>query len=615
MFNYESYRDKQVPWGPLGYVTYKRTYCRENEEWWQTCARVIFGLDVINCRLTEEEKIELFDHLFNLRCFVSGRALWQLGTENVLRLGADSLCNCWATKINTIESFKFIFNELMLGGGVGFNISSKYVYELPSIKLGVNVVHCDSFDVDFIVPDNREGWVSLLGKTLEAYFVTGKSFSYSTRCIRGKGEKIKTFGGTAAGPIDLVKGISDICKILSSKAGDKLKPIDCLDIANLIGRIVVSGNVRRSAQIAIGDSSDELFLKAKRGIIPNHRAMSNNSIIANSYEELSELYWEGLQDHGEPYGYINLDVSRKYGRIIDGLNYRPDPEVIGTNPCGEISLCDNEPCNLAEIVLPNVRNTRELFSIGRLLLKVVKAISKWPFMCKQTQDIVDRNHRVGIGLTGICQSSWPIEDIQNLYTYIESQDETRECIKLTTIKPSGTLSLLPGVTPGIHPAYSTYYIRRIRLASDSKLVDVCLHHGYKVEQQLNFDGTPDSNTVVVEFPVMQKGNTDKGAISQLLRQQEYQESWSDNAVSCTVYYTDDEIEDIRMFLRDNFNTLKGCSFLRYQDHGFCQAPYEAISEERYRLMVERTRLISSIDDDVSNDVDMSDCDAGSCPIR
>lgn len=171
-----------------------------------------------------------------------------------------------------------------------------------------------------------------MGKVLKAAFYSGESFTYSTQLVRSKGAVISGFGGTASGPDDLVNGLEEIIKILNNKAGKKLQPIDCLDIMNIIGMIVVAGNVRRSAQLAIGDPDDIEFLKAKRwdlGSIPNWRSMSNNSVAAEGTDELPKEFWD-TYDQGEPYGLINLRLSRLIGRT--GETEYPDPEVMGFNP-------------------------------------------------------------------------------------------------------------------------------------------------------------------------------------------------------------------------------------------------------------------------------------------
>lgn len=338
----EHFASKQVPWGPIGYVVYKRTYARliedegRTEEWHETLSRSIQGLLDIGGQFTEDELFRLFDYCYNLRMSFPGRGLWQLGTDNLFRVGSDSLQNCWVTSVDDPRSFCFAFNQLMLGGGVGFNITPEVVYSLPIVKHKPTVQRVDTYDCDFVVPDNRQGWVKLLGRILKAHFYTGRDLRYCTKGIRSKGEPIRTFGGKASGDNELVRGMSQIVTILQSRHLQKLRPVDCLDIMNIIGSIVVSGNVRRSAQLALGDPRDTEFMMAKNwasGKVPAWRGMSNNSVVASDASHLPDVFWNGYNGSGEPYGIINLDLLRHYGRLIDGKDYRPDPRVIGTNPC------------------------------------------------------------------------------------------------------------------------------------------------------------------------------------------------------------------------------------------------------------------------------------------
>jgi ribonucleoside-triphosphate reductase (thioredoxin) len=335
----EKYKNKQPKWGfnGLGYIVYKRTYARlkengETEDWHETVQRCVNGAQKIGAKYTKKEAEKLYDYVFNLKCNFAGRMLWQLGTSTVDKYGLASLLNCWFVSMRELEDFCFLFEHLMLGGGVGFSVKKEDIHELPRVLSGVIIKHENTKDADFIVPDSRQGWVNLLRNILNAFFVNGKSFSYSTILVRGSGELIKGFGGTASGPKILVDGIESISKIIKEREGKKLRSIDVLDICNIIGNVVVAGNVRRSAEVAIGDPDDYLFLRAKRwdlGNIPNWRAMSNNSIFADSYDHISEVIWEGYQGNGEPYGFMNLPLCRKYGRL--GEERKDNCE--GGNPC------------------------------------------------------------------------------------------------------------------------------------------------------------------------------------------------------------------------------------------------------------------------------------------
>ncbi len=630
----------KTPWGPLGYVTYKRTYARrlnennpnsKTEEFKDTINRVVNACQrQLKVGFSPDEEKRLREILLSLKGSVAGRFMWQLGTKTVDQLGLMSLQNCAFTVVNEpIKPFTWAMDALMLGSGVGYNIQREHVYELPKVKpKKIKIVRKDTPDADFIVPDSREGWVELLRRSLEAHFIKGQGFSYSTICIRGKGEPIKGFGGVASGPNELCWGIERISEQLNKRRGKKLRPIDCLDIMNIIGYIVVAGNVRRSAQIAIGDYDDIQFLQAKRWDlgIPNWRAMSNNSVVCNDIALLPEQFWEGYAGNGEPYGLINLRLARTIGRTGD--ERYPDPDVQGFNPCAEQSLAAYETCCLAEIHLPNIESQEELTEVAWYLYKINKHSLALPCHSKETEEIVHKNMRMGIGITGYCmatktQQSWLKETYEELREFDKDYSEEMgfpTSIKLTTIKPSGTLSLLSGVTPGAHPGFSHYHIRRIRMASDSALVDVCRQNGYKIEFQRNFDGTDDTNTVVVEFPSKfpkhTKVSNDMSAIEQLELVKKLQTEWSDNAVSVTVYYRKKELPSIQLWLKHNYNdNLKTVSFLLHSDHGFDQAPLEEITRQEYLDMVKSTQPIDNCEVNETDIKGSFECATGMCPIK
>ena len=624
-----------IPWGEVGYPTFKRTYSRplkngKTEEWEDTVNRVIEACNKqLKCDFSQEEQEDIRNIMLNLKGTVAGRFLWQLGTKTVDRLGLPSLQNCAFTLVDSpIRPFTWAFEMLMLGSGVGFNIQREHVYQLPKVRRKVKVTRMDENDADFIVPDSREGWVELLDRVLKASFETGDSFTFATHLIRGKGSPIKGFGGTASGPEDLVWGMVEINRILNERSGKRLRPIDCLDIMNIIGKIVVAGNVRRSAQIAIGDHDDLEYLRAKRwdlGGIPNWRAMSNNSVACDDISTLPDEFWEGYKGNGEPYGLINLASSRIQGRT--GETQYPDPDVMGYNPCAEQSLANFETCCLAEIYLPNIESKDELKKVTRYLYRINKHSLAIPCAVKETEDIVHKNMRMGIGVTGYLQASdeqrsW----LSDVYPYIREYDKEYSkihgfptSIKLTTVKPSGTLSLLAGVTPGAHPGYSQYYIRRIRMAADSELARVARDSGYFVEYVRNFDGTDDHSTVVVEFPCQFPAGTmfaeDMTAIDQLNVIRKLQAEWSDNSVSVTIYYRKEELDAIKGWLADNYVDTKSVSFLLHSEHGFDQAPLEEITKGRYLEMKEKVAPITSLDSLNMDDIDIADCDTGACPVR
>ena len=535
--------------------------------------------------------------------------------------------NCWYVSMRDVDDFCFVFEHLMLGGGVGFSVKREDIHQLPKVKSKITVTHENTKDADFIVPDSRQGWVELLRRTLASYFSSGKSFTYSTILVRAAGEPIKGFGGTASGPRILVEGITKICAVLNSRSGKKLRSIDVLDINNIIGSVVVAGNVRRSAEIAIGDPDDYLFLRAKRwdlSNIPNWRAMSNNSIYADNYDQLNSVdVWDGYKGNGEPIGFMNLPLAKTRGRLNDLM----DDNCEGMNPCGEVTLADGEACNLCEIFLNNIDTYEQFIDCAELLYKTQKAIWKLPTQYDKTAKIVAKNMRIGLGVGGICQSLDKLDWLDRAYGRLRSFDKKwsaskgyPESIKLTTIKPSGTISLLAGATPGAHPAYAQFYIRRVRMQASDSLVEICKERGYRVEFVKFFDGAIDRNTVIVEFPCMVNENTlisrNMTAIDQLELVKKLMTVWADNSVSITVYYRKEELDDIREWLKQNYeNNIKSVSFLLHDDHGFNQAPYEEISEMDYNLTVANLKDVEKVFTPEYEMLMLDECATGACPVR
>lgn len=630
------YEDKQPPWGfgGLGEIVYLRTYSRtvegqsRTETWIETLTRVINGAVEIGVPFSKEQAESLFDHMFNLRCSVSGRALWQLGTPLVSKFSGTSLNNCFFTNIESPKDFELIFDYLMLGGGVGFSVERAKIHDLPKVKAVSSIRHEKTKDADFIVPDSRQGWRQLLHNVLNSYFYTGESFTYSTILVREYGAILSTFGGTASGPAALVDGMTDICKVLDMRVGKKLRSIDVLDICNIIGKIVIAGSSRRSAQIAIGDPDDVLFLRAKNwstGNIPGWRANSNNSIYADAFDEIMNELWKGYDGSGEPYGLINRGLARTVGRLGEE---KADPSIEGFNPCAEIALGDGESCNLATIFLPNIESYKQFAEISQLLYLIQKQITRLDYPYKKTTDIVKKNARLGQSITGILQAtddqvSWLSKAYEELSAFDKKYSKDMgfpESVRLTTVQPSGTLSLLPGVTPGVHPAFASYYTRRVRFGSNDPLVDACRKRGYKVVWDIGIDGREDHSRYVVEFPCKSPENAvlakNMTALEQLEWVKKMQTVWADNAVSVTVYYRKEELPLIKEWLSENYeHSIKSVSFLLHVDHNFVLPPYEEITEAEYKKSVSKIDLTVPLQQSAVEAMDFDDCATGSCPVR
>lgn len=275
-------------------------------------------------------------------------------------------------------------------------------------------------------------------------------------------------------------------------------------------------------------------------------------------------------------------------------------------------------------MLPNISDYETLFDCAYLLYKTQKAITQLPYIDPESEKISKRNSRIGVGVTGLLQAQEKWEWLDQLYLDLRQYDTVysakkgwSESIKISTIKPSGTLSLLAGVSPGIHPAYSHYFIRRVSISSNDPLVAYCRKKGYVVEYRQQFDGSLDRNTVVVEFPCKSIGivSEELSAVEHLEIVKKLQTLWADNSISVTIYYKKEELPAIKEWLKENYETsIKAVSFLLHNEHGFVQAPYEEITEQEYNDLVAQIQE-TNLNNIGSVLLDDLECEGGVCPVR
>ncbi len=639
----DEYVGKQPSWGPIGYVTYKRTYSRvkedgSTEEFWETCQRVVEGVYNVqkkHChRLglhwdnnkAQKSAQEMFSRMWDFKWLPPGRGLWMMGTKYIEeRNNSAPLNNCGyvSTKgiaIDFADPFCWLMDMLMLGVGVGFDAKGAGLVTIKEPKSGSDV---------FVVEDSREGWVSLLRRTLTAYSGKGSlpsTIDYSR--VRPEGEPINGFGGTASGPGPLAELVESCKSILDCNINKDITSDVIVDICNLIGRCVVAGNIRRSAEISFGEPDDEVFLNLKNPNVADsnklrsHRWASNNSVFAYvgmDYSKVAEL----TSVNGEP-GYEWLDNARAYSRMSGSPDYR-DRRSEGGNPCLEQTLEDRELCCLVESFPVNHDSYEDYEKTLKYAYLYAKSVTLLSTHDMRTNQVLLRNRRIGTSMSGIVQSmeKFGRRNILNWgdkgYKYLRNLDKiysdwlcVRESIKITSVKPSGTVSLLPGVTPGIHFPHSKYYIRRIRFKNGHPLLDMLKNHGFNIEEDFY---SPD--TSVVEFPIKEKlFDRSKSEVSmweQLELAAQMQTYWSDNQVSVTVTFNPDEAKDIKYALELYETRLKGVSFLPEQDHGYKQAPYESISEEEYYNMVSNLDY-NFVTTENTHDLMDKFCDGDTCMV-
>lgn len=635
------YRNTKPPFGfdGVGEFTYLRTYARVvidpisgekyKECWFDTIKRVVEGtmnllkrhIDRVGSNYCNTKAIKIgenmFDMMFNMKFLPPGRGLWAMGTPITEKEGLyAALNNCGFVSTENIDvegatPFVFMMDMLMLGCGVGFDArgSGKVKLHIPdktnTLKLKVG--------------DTREGWVVALGLLIDSYInEKRKSIEFDFSKIREKGAPLKNFGGIAPGPEPLKTCIDKIQKLLENKIEQCGKDAtvdmrEIVDIGNIIGACVQSGNIRRAAEIVFGEHDDQEYIDLKDYEKNPERSSfgyaSNNSIIAKNGMDYSAIA-KSVYKNGEP-GIMWLENAREYGRMSGRHkdHMRKDLNACGGNPCLEQTLESNELCDLVETFPNNFENFEEAKKVIGMAFLFAKIVSLGKIHWKKTDKIVQKNHRMGISMSGIVQAIskfgetefWNMCD--KLYDEIQYKDEVysswlrcNKSIKTTSVKPSGTVSLLAGATPGIHdPTFKTY-IRRIRLSKNSPLVNALEEAGYP---------TPDCpynplETCAVEFPVSVasygvKSERETTMLEKFERIAKAQAHWADNQVSATVSFDKEQVseKDIVAVLDHYQHRLKGISFYPMGPIGqYKMPPYSPISEKEYE---ERKAAIKPIE--------------------
>tara|TARA_Y100001937_G_scaffold21799_1_gene30794 strand:+ start:9751 stop:11769 length:2019 start_codon:yes stop_codon:yes gene_type:complete len=621
----QKYKWKKPPFGfnGLGELVYMRTYSRiksngKNEMWWETVKRVVEGTYNMQKSWIEHHQLgwnawqaqnsaqEMYDRIFSMKFLPPGRGLWAMGTAITEDRGLfAALNNCAFVSTSTLKEdlakpFCFLMDASMLGVGVGFDTKGagslmvKGPTERPSEL--------------YEIPDSREGWVESVKMLLNSYFQGTTPMSFSYDLIREAGAPIRGFGGVSSGPDPLKELHSDIRNILDANIGQPITVTTIVDIMNLIGKCVVAGNVRRTAEIVFGEADDDEYINLKNYKENPHRATygwtSNNSIFA----ELGMDYTKAaarIADNGEP-GFAWLDNMQDYSRMRNGKD-RKDHRVMGGNPCLEQSLESYELCCLVETFPGNHENVEDFLKTLKYAYLYAKTVTLGKTHWSETNRVMLRNRRIGCSVSGVAQfiTNKGLNELKNWlesgYDAIQSYDKNfsdwlaiPKSIKTTSVKPSGTVSLLAGVTPGLHYPESRFYIRRIRLSVNSPLIDPLKKAGYKIEPAFG----SEESTVVVEIPVdVGEGIRTVSEVSmweQLSIAAFMQKYWADNQVSCTVTF-DPEKEGPQIANALNFfqYQLKGISFLPKTEVGaYKQMPYEEITEKEYRDMLESLATLS-----------------------
>lgn len=643
----EQYKTKKPPFGfnGLGEVVYLRTYSRikdngKNEKWFETVRRVVEGTYNMQKKWIENHQLgwnshkaqlsaqEMYERIFNMKFLPPGRGLWAMGSSITEERGIYAALNNCAfvstedLKTDFIKPFLFLMDMSMLGVGVGFDTK------------GANTVLIKGQNKEkplttFVIEDTRESWVESLGLLLNTFINQFPNINFDYSKIRSEGELIKGFGGRSSGPKPLIELHNNIRKVLEKNAGKLITITTIVDIMNYIGICVVAGNVRRTAEIAFGNYNSEEYLDLKNYKKNPYRAAygwtSNNTIFADLGMDYTNAA-ERTAINGEP-GYAWLENMKNFSRMNNGPDFK-DHRVAGGNPCLEQSLESFELCCLVETFPFKHDSLEDYIKTLKYAYLYAKTVTLGKTHWAETNRVLLRNRRIGCSMSGIIQflENRDIDTFKQWcekgYSAIESYDKLYsdwfaipKSIKTTSTKPSGSVSLLAGATPGCHWPKSKYYIRRIILSKTSDLVKQLKDAGFNVE-----DSITDKSSVIVEFPICSGENIrteeevsiwEKVSLAAFL-----QKYWADNQISCTVTFNPNtEGKDIKNILNYFQYQLKGISFLPILEQGaYAQMPYETITKEKYESLMKNIKKVhfNNISGEEANVEKF--CDGESCII-
>lgn len=667
-----------TPMEQLGSFVYYRTYSRwlpehnRRETWLETVRRAVEYNCSLDPNCTREEAEQLFDNVYHLRSFLSGRTFWIGGTSAVQDHPLANF-NCSGIVLNKFDKLCELFYALMVGTGAGFRIMEEDIVNLPAVR-HINVVHKpyqarkkafrqENSSLKFKkrnrqaiihIGDSKEGWVNSLRFFLE--LVTKREFDIVTEIVieydsvRPKGERLKRFGGTASGHLPLVDLYIKFTAIINNRVPEgqfkaKIQDIDMLDFANIIASIVVVGGVRRSAEIGMFGKDQKSCITAKNDMYTqdeegnwkintsiSHRALSNNTIIHWEKPERSFWKWqfEQMRYSGEPAFYNGEQALKR------------NPNFKLTNPCGEVLLDDQQTCNLVTNNVMAFVKDGKLDRVALLKAHYLNARASYRMTLVELElpewnAKLHRDRMLGVSITGwqdmVNATGMSMYEQKFLLKAMRHSARTgadslademglNRSLLVTTVKPEGTLSLLPTVSSGLHFSHAPYYIRRIRINANDPLAMVCMSLGYPVHPEVGQDWE-DARTLVIEFPVKSpEGRTkyDVSAREQLEIYKMFMEEYVDHNASITVSVKPDEWEAVEEWMYENWDSCIGISFLSLDDSYFQLLPYEAIDKTEYETRANAMKpfnpeLLKQFEKGEEHDLDNSECASGVCPIR
>lgn len=633
---------------PLGELVYYRSYSKwmpeegRRETWIETVDRYIsFMRENLGNKLTEKEYKEVRQGILSHEAMPSMRLMQFSG--NPARSTNVCAYNCSFIAPEKFQDFAEVMYISMCGTGVGFAVESQNIQKLPQIKYQNGKKRATH-----VIPDSKEGWADALTVGMETW-AAGEDISFDYSKIRPAGARV-SFGGKASGPEPLRDLMNFTRAKMLARQGKRLTNIDAHDILCMIGTIVVSGGVRRSAMISLSDLDDDDVRDAKKGqfyLTDHQRAVANNSAVYLSKPSNDEFLteWVALMKSGSgERGIFNrggliktlperrIKLFEKKGIIEDGRM----TGIIGTNPCGEIILQSKQFCNLSEVVCRAEDTEKSLLRKIRLatILGTYQAtLTNFKYLSKEWKKNCDEERLLGVSLTGQFDSP-AVRDakvlqklraealkINKLYAKRFGINEST-CV--TCVKPSGTVSQTVDSSSGMHPRHSAYYIRRVRISATDSLFRMLKDQGIPYYPEVG-QSVENANTYVLEFPVRAPGHTEifkdtLTAIEQLEYWKTVKINYTEHNPSTTISVGENEWIEVANWLYQNWDIIGGLSFLPRDNHVYKLAPYEEIDEKRYAELIKKlenfdfSKLVTYEREDETKLKEELACASGVCEI-
>jgi ribonucleoside-diphosphate reductase alpha chain len=565
---------------------------------------------------------DVYKMVYDKKVLPSMRSL-QFGGKPI-EISPNRIYNCAYMPIDHVDAFSETMFLLLGGTGVGYSVQKHHVDKLPEIKKPNS-----ERTRRYLIGDSIEGWADAIKVLMESYLGYKSStpvFDFSD--IRQKGANLVTSGGKAPGPQPLKDCIHNITKVLDAKKdGEKLSPIEAHDITCHIADAVLAGGIRRAALISLFSADDEEMISCKSGSWWEQnpqRGRANNSAVLLRHKITKEFFmdlWKRIElsGAGEPGIYLSNDKDW------------------GTNPCCEIALRPYQFCNLCEVNASDIESQEDFekrVKAAAFIGTLQAGYTDFHYLRDVWKRTTEKDALIGVGMTGIGSGVVLGYDMKSAAEAVKEENERvanligiNKAARTTTVKPSGTSSLVLGTSSGIHAWHNDFYLRRIRVGKNEAIYSyLAINHPELIEDEF----FRPHDTAVITIPQKSPEGSiirHESVFQMLERVKKVSDEWvrsghrtgqNTHNVSATVSIKEDEWDLVGEWMWNNRKFYNGLSVLPYNGGTYTQAPFEDTTQEEFE------RLIKTLSDvDLTRVVELQDntdlrgeaaCAGGACEI-